>query len=417
MSNLEDITFYLVGLKDGKVYDKRTFTNDFIHLSHHSGVYLYNDVFVVLSVHTQSIHMFQIKGNTFIDARVIGHQCYEDDDLELAIQREQEQRYEASVSKSPDSVPINNEPDHSNLIPPLSAAISCRRNSQQDKATGVPVPAPLPAGEQDTCTSRVGPIVGLKQRLLAYLYRQAAESPEPAKSLGMFYQQFNQYASLVMWKMQLLDESHLLIKFGNVDGVVRGHQGDSSSQQNAFFVVYNMYSTEILGVYENSSREFAQTFEQFCEHFRACSYSGSNIKYRSTCSNNVFVREHLLKQKMAVANARNGGEMQAVKRVLSALPFSPQSWSESPYFDKSLFNYDEKLISATERPKPCAEFPIKFYSRIDGQVQFKLSSGIPDKFDRAKKYASYVFHPTSPFIISIQHSIFQPAVVNLHIRA
>jgi len=221
---------------------------------------------------------------------------------------------------------------------------------------------------------------------------------------------------LVMWKMQLLDESHMLIKFGNVDGVVRGHQGDSASQQNAFFVVYNMYSTEVLGVYENSSREFAQTFEQFCEHFRACSYSEGLIKYRSTCSNNVFVREHLLKQKMAVANARNGGEIQAVKRILSALPFSPQSWSESPYFDKSLFNYDEKLISSTERPKPCAEFPIKFYSRIDGQVQFKLSSGIPDKVDRAKKYASYVFHPSSPFIISVQHSLFQPAIINFHIR-
>lgn len=406
-----------MGLRDGKVYDKRTFTNDFIHLSHHAGVYLYNDVFVVLSVHTQSIHMFQIKGNTFIDARTIGHQCYEDDDLELAIQREQEQKYEASVCKPKDSMPINNEPDHSMLVAPLSASFSCRRYSQHEVKTGLPVPVSMPAVDQETCASRVGPIVGLKQRFLAYLYRQAAESSEPSRALGLFYQQFNQYASLVMWKMQLLDEFHLLIKFGNVDGVVRGHQGDSTSQQNAFFVVYNMYSTEILGVYENSSREFAQTFEQFCEHFRACSYSGSNIKYRSTCSNNVFVREHLLKQKMAVANARNGGEMQAVKRILSALPFSPQSWSESPYFDKSLFNYDEKLVSATERPKPCAEFPIKFYSRVDGQVQFKLSSGIPDKFDRAKKYASYVFHPSSPFIISIQHSLFQPAIVNLHVRA
>jgi hypothetical protein len=312
---------------------------------------------------------------------------------------------------------LNDEPDYSTLIPPLSP---CKQYSQLEakNTTGFTTPVSIPTVdlEKDTTVTRAGPIMGLKQRFMAYLYNQAVQSSEPAKSLGLFYQQFNQYASLVMWKMQLLDESHLLIKFGNVDGVVRGHQGDSGSQQNAFFVVYNMYSTEILGVYENSSREFAQTFEQFCEHFRACSYSGSNMKYRSTCSNNVFVREHLLKQKLAVTNSRNGGELQAVKRILSALPFSPQAWSESPYFDKSLFNYDEKLISATERPKPCAEFPIKFYSRVDGQVQFKLASGIPDKYDRAKKYASYVFHPSSPFIISVQHSIFQPSIVNLHIR-
>lgn len=363
--------------------------------------------------------MFQIKNDKFIDARTIGHQCYEDDDMELAMQREAEQKYEAQVCKSKDSTPLQDDSDCM-VIDPVPAPFSCKQYNQNEVkgAPAIQIPTSMPLTEEkETKETRSGTIVGLKQRFLSYLFRQASESSEPAKALAVFYQQFNQYASLVMWKMQLLDESHLLIKFGNVDGVVRGHQpGADVSQQNAFFVVYNIYSTEVLGVYENSSREFAQTFEQFCEHFRACSYSGSNIKYRSTCSNNVFVREHLLKQKQAVANARNGGEVQAVKRILSALPFSPQSWSESPYFDKSLFNYDEKLISATERPKPCAEFPIKFYSRTDGQVQFRLSSGLPDKADRSKKYASYVFHPSSPFIISVQHSLFQPAIVNFHFR-
>jgi de-etiolated-1 len=301
------------------------------------------------------------------------------------------------------------------LITPIP---SCQqyRNQEAKSSNGLPIQLPATVEQEKDAAVTAGPIVGIKQRLLAHLFRQASENPSPAKSLGLFYQQFVQYSSLVMWKMQLLDESHMLIKFGNVDGVVRGHQGDSASQQNAFFVVYNMYSTEVLGVYENSSREFAQTFEQFCEHFRACSYSEGLIKYRTTCSNNGFVREHLLKQKMAVTNARNGGEMQAVKRILSALPFSPQSCSESPYFDKSLFNYDEKLISSTERPKPCAEFPIKFYSRTDGKVQFKISPGIPDKTDRTKKFASYVFHPSAPFIISIQHSLFQAPVINFHLR-
>ncbi len=93
-----------------------------------------------------------------------------------------------------------------------------------------------------------------------------------------------------------------------------------------------------------------------------------------------------------------------MKRILSALPFSPQSWSESPYFDKSLYNYDEKVISSTERyvssflysailsylfapnyrPKQCADHPIKFYSRSDDQVQFRILPGLPDKQDRSK---------------------------------
>lgn len=462
MSNLEDVTFYLIGLKDGVVYDKRSFQRDHIPLAHHSGVYLYNDIFSVLSIQTQTIHIFQIQGSKFIDVRTIGTQCYEDDDLVFTQQQEIERKYESQLNQSKDFVPMHPDlynddeplshhpdapvmtfsgksyfsPDHSKLnspllyspsltkpppahdhppLPPhlplnLSAHLPPHLPQQEVKIEGI-LPA-TPSDEEPSTTPT--PIVGIKQRLLAYLFRQAAESPQPSKGLALFHQQFEQFASLTLWKMQLLDESHLLLKFGCPD-VVQQRQADLNNQ-TSFFVVYNMYSTEVIGVYENTNKEFAQTFEQFCEHFRACSRPTGLIKYRSTCSNNSFVREHLMKQKVAVMNARNGGETQAVKRILSALPFSPQSWSESPYFDKSLYNYDEKVISSTERPKQCADHPIKFYSRYDDQVQFRITPGLPDKQDRSKKYASYIFHPYQPFIISVQHVLFQSPIVNFHFR-
>jgi len=414
-SNLEDVTFYLVGLKDGQVYDKRTFKRDFIHLSHHAGVYLYNDLFAVLSLHTQTIHMFKIQGTQFVDVRNLGHQCYEDDDLELARQRELERQFELQVCKSKNTQPRSPEIDPETSLFLLPPSISCQQYLSQPEFQGKSkLPETLKVTPQ-VIIGNSGPIVGIKHRLLAFLFRKALESATSAKSLSLFYQQFAQYSALVLWKMQLLDEAHLLLKFGSVDGVLIRSQSDLTNQ-TAFFVVYNMYTTEVVGVYENSSKEFAQTFEQFCEHFRACSCPSGLIKYRSTCSNNGFVRDHLLKQKMAVMNAKNGGETQAVKRILSALPFSPQSWSESPYFDKSLYNYDEKLISSTERPKPCAEYPIKFYSRASGQVQFKVTPGLPDKADRTKKYATYIFHPFYPFVISVQHTLFQPSIVNFHLR-
>lgn len=422
LSNLEDVTFYLVGLHDGQVYDKRSFKRDFIHLAHHGGVYLYDNLFVVLSLHTQTIHLFQIKGTQFVDVRTIGHQCFEDDDLELARQRELEQQYESEVSQSKQNIPsfCPDEAAEASLQSLLAASVSCQQYLNQPDGKGKNgVPLAMSTGtsheqQGEILVGSSGPIVGIKHRLLAFLFRKASESPNP-QALGLFYQQFNQYSSLVMWKMQLLDQSHLLLKFGNVDGVLLRSQGDLSSQ-TAFFVVYNMYTTEVVGVYENTNKEFAETFEQFCEHFRASSCPAGSIKYRTTCSNNSFVREHLMKQKMAVMTAKNGGETQAVKRILSALPFSPQSWSESPYFDKSLYNYDEKVISSTERPKPCAEYPIKFYSRDDGQVHFRITPGLPDKNDRTKKFASYIFHPLYPFVISVQHALFQPSVVNFHFR-
>lgn len=446
MSNLEDITFYLVGLKDGVVYDKRSFQRDYIPLAHHSGVYLYNDLFSVLSIQSQTIHIFQIQGSRFIDVRTIGAQCYEDDDLVFAQQQELERQYENQLNQPQTFVPMH--PDiHNDEELPTADTVPDSFSNQSYLSPDITIGSPLlyspslakptTAAEQSRPQPRhqiklessttptplddepthipTNPVVGLKQRLLSYLFRQASESPQPAKALALFHQQFEQYASLTLWKMQLLDESHLLLKFGCPDVIQQRSQADLNNQ-TSFFVVYNMYSTEVIGVYENTNKDFAQTFEQFCEHFRACSRPTGLIKYRSTCSNNSFVREHLMKQKVAVMNARNGGETQAVKRILSALPFSPQSWSESPYFDKSLYNYDEKVISSTERPKQCADHPIKFYSRSDDQVQFKITPGLPDKQDRSKKYASYIFHPYQPFIISVQHVLFQSPIVNFHFR-
>eukprot|EP01133_Synstelium_polycarpum_P017954 gene17954-21420_t len=363
LPNPEDISFYLVRIQDGVVCDKRTFKKDVIQLSHHSGVYLYQDFFIVLSLEYQTIHIFQIKGSNFVNIRSIGPHCNEDDQLAIDLQEDAERPYLAAMAE--------------------------KKKRMESLASITPM---------------------MKNP-------NALVSENPRKALSLYYSLFPQYCNLVMWKMQSLDASHLLIKFGPIDALL-GLRVTDYCNQICFFVVYNMHTTEVIGMYENSNKEFAKTFEQFCEHFRACSCPSGLIKFRSTCSNNIFVREHLMKQKLAVVNARYGGETQAVKRILSALPFSPQSWNESPYFDKYLFSYDEKIISSTERPKPLVDYPIKFYSRVSGEVKFKLNTGTQDKNDRqSKKYATYIFHPYCPFIISLQHSSTTTSVIaNFHFK-
>ena len=72
-----------------------------------------------------------------------------------------------------------------------------------------------------------------------------------------------------MWKMQLLDEKHLLIKYASEDVVTLQIQDPNS--QPSFFMVYNMETTQVLGVYENTSEELATLFETFCDMFRNAS--------------------------------------------------------------------------------------------------------------------------------------------------
>uniref|UniRef100_A0AAZ3QQ05 DET1 partner of COP1 E3 ubiquitin ligase n=1 Tax=Oncorhynchus tshawytscha TaxID=74940 RepID=A0AAZ3QQ05_ONCTS len=67
-----------------------------------------------------------------------------------------------------------------------------------------------------------------------------------------------------MWKMQLLDEHHLFIKYTSED-VVTLRVTDPS--QPSFFVVYNMVSTEVMAVFENTSDKLLELFENFLKLF------------------------------------------------------------------------------------------------------------------------------------------------------
>ena len=61
-------------------------------------------------------------------------------------------------------------------------------------------------------------ICGLKHRLLVFLYHRAVRISEQEGSpyeLRRFYLYFNRFRSLRMWKMQLLDSDHLLIRYAS----------------------------------------------------------------------------------------------------------------------------------------------------------------------------------------------------------
>eukprot|EP00271_Cylindrocystis_brebissonii_P015894 TRINITY_DN38960_c0_g1_i1.p1 TRINITY_DN38960_c0_g1~~TRINITY_DN38960_c0_g1_i1.p1 ORF type:complete len:255 (-),score=32.72 TRINITY_DN38960_c0_g1_i1:502-1266(-) len=240
-------------------------------------------------------------------------------------------------------------------------------------------------------------------------------SLSPGQRLKRFYYHFQHYLDLVMWKVQFLDRHHLLIKFGSLEGV--NLRTSDSAQQNAFFAIYHVDTTQVLAFYQNSSEDFLEMYERFCDFFRATPRSHA---WLSSCSNNAHVRETLRKQKATAAATKGSSSYaQTIKRALAVLPYNAQSHSPSPYFDQTLFHFDEKLISAFDRHKPCAEHPIKFISRRrPNALKFKIIPGaeLGPADSRVKRVASYVFHPFLPFAISIQQSFMQPTIVNFHFR-
>nr|GME08749.1 light-mediated development protein DET1 isoform X1 [Ipomoea batatas] len=366
--SIEKITFHLLRLEDGAILDERVFCNDYINLAHNIGVYLYDNLLAILSLRYQRIHILQIRDSgDLVDVRCIGEFCHEDDEL---------------------------------FLNSFSQDFGGNLNNNQ----------PIPE------TSFLGV---LKQRLLSFIFRGIwnEESDQTMRMQSLkkkFYLHFQDYVDLIIWKVQFLDRHHLLIKFGSVDG------GMSRNADNhpAFFAVYNMETTEIVAFYQNSADELYSLFEFFCDHFHASSRSSLHMNFISTHSNNI----HALEQLRCTKNKASSSS-QFVKKVLATLPFSCQSQSPSPYFDQSLFRYDEKLISAADRHRQSTDHPIKFISRrqqVNNNPKFKIKAGpeAGNSDGRAKKISSFLFHPIFPLALSIQQTLFlQQAVVNIHFRA
>ncbi|KAK6253147.1 hypothetical protein QUC31_014867 [Theobroma cacao] len=372
--SIEKITFHLLRLEDGVILDEKVFQNDYVNLAHNMGVFLYDDLLAVVSLRYQTIHILQIRDSgNLVDVRAIGAYCREDDELF-----------------------VNS-----------SSQFSGNRGDLVDNGI-----------HHDQPNSNNSFLSGIKQRLLSFIFREiwseeTDQTPRVQCQKKKFYFHFQDYVDLMIWKVQFLDRHHLLIKFGSVDG---GFQISRNTDQHpAFFAVYNMETTEIVAFYQNAADELYLLFEQFCDHFHEASINSLYMNFISSHSNNVHALEQLrcMKNKATIFS-------QFVKKMLSPLPFNCQSLSPSPYFDQSLFRFDEKLISATDRHRQVTDHPIRFISRRQpNNLKFKIKPGpeFGNADGRNKKISYFLFHPFLPLALSIQQTLFlPPSVVNIHFR-
>lgn len=252
----------------------------------------------ILSMQYQTVYLYDVRPQgKFVTVGKVGPFCHEDDELRL-----------------------------------LERAQLCARS---------PGPAQRPPAAPS-----VGNLATLKHRLLTYMLRRAKQQSKEdghPRAIRHFFAQFSELVRLCMQKLQIIDDMIFLIKFTTAAAVEK--PGADMSMHNAFFVVYNMRTTEILAVYENTS-------EELLEHILA----GSDVLFRSAYdqpqpfvtafSNNAYMMKLLRNHHYTVRHARNGGHAQAIKKVLARLPLTAQSYTASPYLDPSLFSYDEKVCAA-----------------------------------------------------------------------
>lgn len=227
---LEDYTISLVDLESGVRRDSIRFRVDKIYVSHNQGIYLYNQTLAILSVQHQTIHIYHIVKGQFHKAQSIGRFCYEDDELFLQDFREH-----------------HTNPPHEDRV-----------------------------------------INTLKHRVLAFLHGQAYKAlieERDASKLVQFHQHFDQLNAMRIWKMQLLDSDNLLIKYSSADVVTLRILEPNTHY--CLFVFYCISTTEVLGVYDNTSVELVELYESFTDNFRN-NILTPEARYCSSPANNIF---------------------------------------------------------------------------------------------------------------------------------
>jgi hypothetical protein len=123
-------------------------------------------------------------------------------------------------------------------------------------------------------------------------------------SLRHFYCNFDVFAQMKLWRMQLLSGNKLLIKLNNVTHA-SARQADASIQM-AVFVIYNMATTEVESVFDNSSSSVLDFYEEYADILRGIPHDGITW-HGSTYTNSELAKDTLKRQIYVWRYAKNGG--------------------------------------------------------------------------------------------------------------
>lgn len=92
---------------------------------------------------------------------------------------------------------------------------------------------------------------------------------------------------VVVWKKKKYIQQNVLIIFL----FSKPSLAPSFLSQPSFFVVYNMVSTEVLAVFENTSDQLLELFENFCDLFRNATLHSQAVQFPCSASSNNYARQ------------------------------------------------------------------------------------------------------------------------------
>lgn len=401
----------------------------------------------VLAFRSQTLHLLTVQEGPgrFAEEARVGGMCRADDELVIATARDAEAAYTRRVARRRAAAAF---PPPAETRPPDRSRVR-RSPSDEDDSDGsvpdtgldrmppvsnAPVETGLGGGKR-----RLGFYTGLMQRLLVYVYRRYHRDGRQ----GFFYRVVGQYNQLIMNKAQFLDEDHLLIRLGSHERSPK--PSDGTHNNTSFFVVYCVSSTEIVNLFENRSSELLSIYERYRDLF-----IGDGAVYATLPETRgpprdggaLNARPWGARSGAGSSAMRDSGSamdgrvlLKWTRAELAGLPVTCQTGNVSVYLDRGMFSYNEERMSGLNGTRAVSlrdVNAVKFIGASSGRLRFKLAPGMaavsaagrgrrenngisPAIALHRRKKALFLFHPTLPFVISMEIGVIGSTVYNFHV--
>lgn len=209
-STIENYTIYLIDIQESILCDKIKFNAERINLTHNQSLSLFNNVFAVLSQQNQTIYIYHLVDSSehFKTSCKTNRQKYK---FQLVNQIGRFTFSDDNEFITNFSIPNVNMPRTSaaSLTEMSSSHVSLQKSFSR-RYTRSYINPTLTKGFAENC------FTGMKQRIISYFYQEAVKT----NTVSQFYLNLTNILKLKMYKMQLLDDRYILIKYVNVDHLV-----------------------------------------------------------------------------------------------------------------------------------------------------------------------------------------------------
>ncbi|KAI8146836.1 De-etiolated protein 1 Det1-domain-containing protein [Fennellomyces sp. T-0311] len=454
---LSDFAFYTVDIETGELVDKHLFHGDYIQIADHTGVSLYEDKFSVLSIQTQTIHLFRINESGKLHLyQSIGAYLRNDDESIVVMQETEEENYRDLQELLADISDTSSDTSNDILdryVPMLSAdqvlenpftagdqLIQDQLETTFDGVNGnqmytisdiesFPVQSEEDHDQLDQQANgvpnynREKPLSynGFTQAMLSFLYKLFSQSTMEL-SMQYFHSNYDWFASLKMWRIQLIGSDRLLIKLTQTlpeFAILRSHEPDliPPEDERTMFVIFDLAELHIVDVYENCSNKVRDLLFKTADALRNVT---PPTPYESTPGLSDLEREYF-KTKIAYWSQADTGRcyQTAMQKLSLYLPRRPNSQPQCPYFDLSLFRYPENMMAVQNWTSTTLD-TMNFYCRSTDRLRFKLDAreSPSPSIQLPLTLTMIIPNPQYPFIITRRgfDQIDEAQSINFHVR-